>query len=454
MSGAKRHTVLVLDGQTTQALAAIRSLARAGHRVLVASHRRAALGAWSRHCARSLRIPAETPDAFRALRAWAIGEGVSLVMPMTERSCVLCNMERDAWEAGGVIVGCAPTSLLHRAFDKAQTLAFAAKSGVKAPDTFIPESYDECLDAAEVIGFPCIVKPRFSSSWNGEEFLADGRPRYVHDAATLLQAVGACRQDSHWPLIQRIVPGQGKGIFALFDQGEPVVWFAHERLRDVRPTGAGSSLRRSAPLDPRLREPAERLLRAMRWHGPAMVEFRDDGESGPYLMEVNGRFWGSLQLAIAAGVDFPRLWDSVLRRTPLAVEPSYSDVTVRWLWGDIKRFLAILAGPPRGYTGAFPTFRQALAELFGPQPPGTRAEAWERDDPWPALGELVQGAAELANHAFPRKHGARSATRVLAAVPPVARVPGPALTGHAAATTARASVAPTHQYSGERPKAS
>ena len=85
-------------------------------------------------------------------------------------------------------------------------------------------------------------------------------------------------------------------MFALFDHGSPVAWFAHERLRDVRPTGPGSSLRRSVLLPGKLREPVERLLRAMAWHGPAMVELRDDGLGAPTLIEVNGRFWGSLEL--------------------------------------------------------------------------------------------------------------------------------------------------------------
>ncbi len=39
-----------------------------------------------------------------------------------------------------------------------------------------------------------------------------------------------------------------------------------------------------------------------------MVEFKADARTGtPYLMEINGRFWGSLQLAIDAGVDFPAI---------------------------------------------------------------------------------------------------------------------------------------------------
>src|SRR5256714_14872956 len=85
------------------------------------------------------------------------------------------------------------------------------------------------------------------------------------------------RQGGHWPVIQRFVPGQGKGVFTVCDHGRPMAWFAHERLRDVRPSGSGSSLRRSVAVEPRLRSRAERLLEAMQWHGPAVVGVRDDG---------------------------------------------------------------------------------------------------------------------------------------------------------------------------------
>src|SRR5439155_1622248 len=124
-------------------------------------------------------------------------------------------------------------------------------------------------------------------------------------------------------------------------------------------SGSGSSLRRSIPLDPRLREPAARLLSAMAWHGPVMVEFRDDGAGEPCLIEVNGRFWGSLELAIASGVDFPKLWVELLRGERVAATTAYeSGVTVRWAWGDVKRLLYVVAGAPPGCPEPYPSVLQ------------------------------------------------------------------------------------------------
>src|SRR5213076_2792369 len=193
-----------------------------------------------------------------------------------------------------------------------------------------------------------------------------------------------------------------------------LAWFAHERLRDVRPSGSGSSLRRSVALDPRLQTRAERLLCEMQWHGPAMVEFRDDGTGAPWLMEVNGRFWGSLQLSIAAGRDFPRLWIEILTAKPVQPPAAYREgVTLRWLWGDVKRLLHILAGRPAGYPGAYPSVAEGLREMFGRQPPGTRLEVWDPTDPWgPRPRGACRAVGDRTSHGGPRpRRGRRRDTR-------------------------------------------
>jgi hypothetical protein len=113
-------------------------------------------------------------------------------------------------------------------------------------------------------------------------------------------------------------------------------------------------------------------------------------------MEINGRFWGSLHLAVAAGADFPVHWVRVLSGLPVTPkEPYRCGVTARWLWGDVKRLLYIARGAPIGYPRAYPRLREGLREFFGLQPPGTRIETWDPHDPWPLAAEVVQGITEL-----------------------------------------------------------
>ena len=388
--------ILVLDGHTTQALACVRSLGRAGFPIYVAGTRRWPLAAWSRYCHGSRYLRRETVADFAELRAWARRIGVRIVLPLTERTCLLCNAESPAWQAEGITLGCGPEEMLLQAFDKARTLESALDCGIDLPPTRIPNSMNECRDAVRELGLPCVVKARFSHVLHHGQVLTDPGVAYVGRIEDLESAVAGRRQGAYWPLIQGYVPGNGKGIFALCHSGEPVAWFAHERLRDVRPSGSGSSLRRSVRLDPRLQAPAARLLRALQWHGPAMLEFRDDGTHAPWLMEINGRFWGSLQLAVEAGMDLPLQWIRILRHEPADPPSQYREgVTLRWLWGDVKRLLHIVSGPPPGYPGPFPRVWRGLREVLGRQPAGTRLETWDAQDPWPAIAEWLQGAAEL-----------------------------------------------------------
>lgn len=396
--------ILVLDGATTQALACVRALGRSGSTPLVAAVESWPLAAWSRYCHSRYRLIDETRSSFAALRDWAVAEGVQVVLPETERSCILLNAERTEWEGAGITIGCAPEEMLMCAFDKAYTWQFAEACGVRLPGHFVPTTISDGQAAAEQMGYPVVVKPRFSHYWTGERFISGHGTHYARNRAELETALRACRQDQFWPVIEGYVPGRGKGLFALYNHGTPLAWFAHERLRDVRPSGSGSSLRRSIPLDPRLLEPAARLLGELRWHGPAMVEFRDDERLAPCLLEINGRFWGSLELAIAAGIDFPTLWVRVLQgNAPTSPPPEYTTgVTRRWWWGDAKRLGHIVKGPPRGYPAPFPKLLTGLREVLGPQPAGTRSETWSAGDPAPALGEWVQGAAGIVARASSR----------------------------------------------------
>src|SRR5256885_12613398 len=107
-------------------------------------------------------------------------------------------------------------------------------------------------------------------------------------------------QDCSGLLVQGFVDGEGCGYFALMPHGELRCEFAHRRIRDVRPTGSGSAVRISVEPLPEVREASLAILKAVNWHGVAMVEFRRQGTKPPVFMEVNGRFWHSLALACYA----------------------------------------------------------------------------------------------------------------------------------------------------------
>ena len=210
---------------------------------------------------------------------------------------------------------------------------------------------------------------------------------------------------SYPSLLQERIVGPGIGIFVLFDRGQLVADFAHRRLREKPPAGGVSVLRESIPVDPSLREHAVRLLGPIGWHGVAMMEFKQDQRTGNvFLMEVNGRFWGSLQLAIDAGVDFPYLLCRVALGLPPQVPGSYEvGVRNRWLLGDLDHALARLFKKERqlNLPEFAPSRLRTLIDFLKFVQPDVRYEVVNRDDPRPFVYELRQSATALLESAVP-----------------------------------------------------
>lgn len=118
-----------------------------------------------------------------------------------------------------------------------------------------------------------------------------------------------------------------------------------------------------------------------------MVEFKQDDATGVrYLMEINGRFWGSLQLAIDAGVDFPALLvAAALGEKTTPVLEYQVGVRVRWWWGEVDHLIARLRGnDARGSGGRWQAIRNFVL-------PGKRVlnEVLRVNDPWPFLRETL-----------------------------------------------------------------
>jgi predicted ATP-grasp superfamily ATP-dependent carboligase len=190
-------------------------------------------------------------------------------------------------------------------------------------------------------------------------------------------------------MIQREIQGEGCGIFALCEQGEPKVLFAHRRLREKPPWGGVSTLRESVALDPLMKEYAMRLLRRLRWHGVAMVEFKREAGTGiPFLMEINGRFWGSLQLAVDAGIDFPILLVGLYKGGVIQPRQDFRiGIRSRWFLGDVDHLLARLSKRSQNNTNV-PSMGSLLWDLFKIYQKNTYYEIESWDDRGPSLYEM------------------------------------------------------------------
>src|SRR5947207_13479704 len=147
-------TILVLDGNENQAVAAVRSLARAGYRVSVGADTRWSKAGWSRYCSRSFRYPApqDDADAFVAcIAAEAACEPGTLVLPMSERTTLPISRDRAAIAAAGGPLVLPPHDVVLEAFDKARTTALARSLGIDVPRTIVLSSADDARTYATAL---------------------------------------------------------------------------------------------------------------------------------------------------------------------------------------------------------------------------------------------------------------------------------------------------------------
>jgi predicted ATP-grasp superfamily ATP-dependent carboligase len=375
-SAGMRDGVFITDGHWRKALAAVRALGRRHIPVTVGESTWLATASFSRHCARRVVYPsaALAPDCFlefleRDLRA----RPQRMLLPMEDTTIGLAARHRERLSRLTYLpVVAAPT--LECAQRKDQVLALARELGIPTPRTFMIDRLAQLETLKHDLPYPVVIKPRTGAGAVGVG--------YADNPGQLDRLYHRIHRRFAWPLIQERIPAQGAGIGASFlidEAGRVRASFVHRRLREYPLSGGASTLRESIRHD-EIRDMAAHLLKALEWFGVAMVEFKIDPRDGrPKLMEINPRFWGSLALAIHAGVDFPHLLYRLARGERFAPVDRYRlGVQCRWLLpGDLLHFIHK------------PKRHRLMPDFFCWRRPDLYYDIISLRDPWPTLARLL-----------------------------------------------------------------
>jgi protein-tyrosine-phosphatase/predicted ATP-grasp superfamily ATP-dependent carboligase len=288
--------VLVLGRDTRSFLSVIRSLGRAGHEVHVAWCPNDTPTLKSKYIHTYHQIPRYQVDGLAGLLA---SLNFDLVIPCDDFAILPLQQNRARLEALARIYLLSDDAF-NLCSDKQKTYELAETVGVAVPRQRVVSSIREVEQAAVEFGWPLVLKPMRSVVVPG----ARSEVRKIHSAAEI-RAVAEVMLAGGPLQAQENVIGIGVGIEVLCQDGEVLAAFEHERVHEPM-EGGGSTYRKSVPLSPELFGAAVKLMRAIRYTGVGMVEFKVNRKSGSWaLMEINGRFWGSLPLSLAAGADFP-----------------------------------------------------------------------------------------------------------------------------------------------------
>jgi predicted ATP-grasp superfamily ATP-dependent carboligase len=288
--------VLITDGNFKHTLAAVRSLGKRGIDVTVLSHIKLSISFFSRYCSHHVIAPDPEHDPlFKDFLLDLVRKNrFDVLIPVSFAAVMQVSEIRDEL-VKYVHVPLAEGDALGIAGNKNRTIQYAGKNGICIPRTWYPRNDSEADTISHEVTYPAVIK-------GSEE---SGFVRYANSPEELAEKYRMIEKYS--PVIQEYIAGEGYGFFALYNHGSARAIFMHRRIREYPVTGGPSALAESI-FDPGLRDAGIHLLDSLKWHGFAMVEFKKDKKTGKFvLMEINPKLWGSLELAITSGVDFPYL---------------------------------------------------------------------------------------------------------------------------------------------------
>lgn len=251
--------VFVTDAFQRKSVAAIRALAGAG--LSVGAGEVSHWSLWSRHLREARVYPRDPVDWLAARsRRWRV------LLPMEEET-LLAILDRRSEFACAI------------PFESPEKIRLVRDKAWVAAQPEAPRT---------VTSAPCVVKPRVGSGSRGRI--------YCETAEDL------ARVDARGCVLQERVEGEAVCVSLLYDlDGVLSAAFAHRRLHEYPASGGPSSWRESVRDDAAV-ERAVRIVDRVGWRGVIQLEFKGDR-----LLDVNPRFWGSLNLAIRAGMNFPHL---------------------------------------------------------------------------------------------------------------------------------------------------
>jgi predicted ATP-grasp superfamily ATP-dependent carboligase len=292
-------------------------------------------------------------------------------------------------------IACPPPEIAWKILDKAATLDVAQKCGLRIPKTRLVSNSAQLLELTSCFAFPWVLKPA-RKELNIEEI----KSLTLRSAGDVAAKFLTPKDFAPPMLLQEYCCGHGVGVEILLHNGECVAVFQHRRLKELPYTGGFSVSAIAEAPNPLLVQQSLTLLRALQWEGPAMVEFKIDATGGAVLMEINGRYWGTISLPIYSGVNFPLYhWQAVHGETSVVL-PQYA-VGTKWRWtaGHMNRLHDLILAARRS-KAALEELILSLRQLSGRDAIEENDAIFSSPDPMPAIFDLIQTIRYLAARDF------------------------------------------------------
>jgi predicted ATP-grasp superfamily ATP-dependent carboligase len=415
MRNEKLPDAIVLGIDSPIGLTVVRELGSAGIRVFGLGRSSDCVGAKSRFIYRAINRKNTEIELIAQLIELAKSLYKPCLMVVSESDILLLNRNRALLEKHILLI-VPSVEQIKLVLDKRETLTIAKSLGIPTPHAieFDPKTalgpQIENLKLTER-DFPLILKwaepNRIAAAVTGAG-LSLIKAEYVYNQDGLLAALRPYTTVGEFPLVQRFAPGYGVGFFFLMKNGVSLADFSHRRLREWPPEGGTSVVCESIGLGSHeeIRRKSVELLQTIKWEGVAMVEYRYDPNTDAFtLMEINGRYWGSLPLASACGVHFAlEAYRAFALKSDVKRVPGYLHLRSRYIIPETKRLLRIWFSPHsiENKNLRFHPLYELANFVIDFARPNTRYFVFQWRDPGPFFADILS-VFKIASRALFRK---------------------------------------------------
>jgi D-aspartate ligase len=341
--GAQLAPILLGNASYYGTLAAVRSLGRAGVKVVIVDPSMISHSRYSRYSSQYLRCP-----AFEESSAWVdwlmrkarIGPRRAIYATSDAVSFALARYRNELSEDFELYQPSLDTVM--SILDKGRLMQNAQAIGIETPPTWFPHNGADAAKIAKDAGVTVLIKPRSQLAQRTKTKGAVVESRgpvqavfdsYVEDQSTKTEFAAIQSAVTMTPHIQQYFPQAAANVYSLsgFREkigGGMIMRAARKILQQPRSVGIGLCFEPTL-VDPVLADQAKRLCERIGYYGVFELEFIF-AEGKAMLIDFNGRFYHQLAFDIARGMELPAL-------TYAAATRNQAEVTRLMAYGNSRK---------------------------------------------------------------------------------------------------------------------
>jgi predicted ATP-grasp superfamily ATP-dependent carboligase len=302
--------ILITNAQLRKSLTLVRSLGQNNFKIFSSEITLITPVTFSKYCYKAFKYP--SPKDKLKFKNWLFTIidkfNIDIFIPMDDD---ILESTFDYWdELNKKVLFPYKSSIKYKtATDKYKSTQLANDSGLICPKTKYPNSLKEALELKESLVYPVIIKPRISSGSRGIRIIKN-----KYDFEKIYNYINSIYP---LPIIQEYIEQGPRYDVCLLvnNNSEIIASFVQKELRHF-PLRMGPSTLQESIYMPDLINKCKNLIKNLSWFGIIEIEFMLDKKDNKLkFMEINPRFWNSLNTSIISGVDFPILLVDLLKNT-------------------------------------------------------------------------------------------------------------------------------------------